>query len=112
MSSLFLPKKAKTPRSSKSRSKAPEVILPPPLELTKVEVYDLAAARWGSEAAALELGDRCVVGRWRPMAETARHSHGEAGLGGVVLKTARANAVEVAGEGASWTEAARAAGLV
>lgn len=69
-------------------------------EWSREDVYDAAAERWGDKAAVVNWGDRFIIGRWVRLNVAIgdvceRHGHG----------------IEVLGEGSSWMEAARRAGL-
>lgn len=71
--------------------------------VTSWEVYDLAIARRWKEPAILRLGDRCVIGEWTPLAEIDPND---------LICATRSRGILVRGEGSTWEEAARAAGLL
>ncbi len=89
--------------------------------MTRDEAYDLAAERWGDKAAVAHWGDRHIIGRWiklhihvdgviKPAAESHVRAENRSPI--VLLRSHRwGHGVEVMGEGASWEDAARLAGL-
>lgn len=68
--------------------------------MTQSEVYDALLALGVREPAVIMLGDRCVCGRWESIGEELPN--------GYMMRTGRV-AVQVIGEGASWSEAYSAA---
>lgn len=70
--------------------------------MTQQEAYDLASQAFTSPAA-VQMGDRHVIGQWLALAELRASDL-------AVLKLPQ-RAVQVRGQGASWDEAAARAGL-
>lgn len=74
--------------------------------MTNVEAYDRACHKWG-DGVAWEVEGRYIVGRWIPVFELEDGQWTTppgTGKGSVVLKS-KTKAVEVLGEGSSWTDA-------
>lgn len=69
--------------------------------MTAIEAYDLAVEWWGARAAAVQFGERYIVGLWVPA--------GEVNEGSTVVLSTTVLAVVAWGEGDSWAAAVDAA---
>ena len=72
--------------------------------MRREDVYDVAVEKWGDKTAVVQWGDRFIIGRWIKL---------NVAISNVILHSKKyGKGVEVMGEGESWEEAMKSAGLL